>query len=194
MVARLRGRPSPPSSSENQEPEVVQPKAKRSPQALLVGLTAVSLIAAASTGGALWYYTLGPGKAQTVNHAELKTAKTGALVDLGPFVVNLGNINDRRYLRMALSIDFQTRDPEFTEANSLERTSWIGEFKNELKTKEAAFKDVVVTTLSAKNPQSLGTPMGKEELKADLIAKLNLQLDDSETSVFDVYFTDFVIQ
>lgn len=194
MVARLRGRPSPPSSSDSPEPEVAQPKAKRSPQTVLIALTLVSLVAALSTGAALWFYTLGPGKAQAVNHAELKTAKTGALIDLGPFVVNLGNINDRRYLRLALSLDFQTRDPEFTDANSLERTSWSNEFKAELKGKEAAFKDVIVTTLSAKTPESLGTPMGKEELKADLIAKLNVQLDNPETSVFDVYFTDFVIQ
>lgn len=193
MVARLRGRPSPrpPGPTENEEATTTA-KASSSQRTLMI-LTVVSLLAAVGATGTLAYFTLGPGRVTQTSHADLPASKTGPLMDLGPFIVNLGNVNDRRYLRIAVSLDFQTHDPAFTKANQTGRMSWLSHFKSELKDKEAIFKDVIVTTLSDKQPEALGQTSGKDAVKADLISRLNSHMGN-DNAVIDVYFTDFVIQ
>ncbi|PKL76880.1 MAG: hypothetical protein CVV27_07990 [Candidatus Melainabacteria bacterium HGW-Melainabacteria-1] len=195
MVARLRGRPSPrpPGPSEPEEEAGKPGKSGSGSQRLLVAVTVFSLLAATAATGTLVYFTYGPGSRQAALSADLPTADTGPLMELGPFIVNLGDINERRYLRVAISLDFQTRDPAFVNANENARLSWISGLKSDLKHKEAVFKDVVLTTLSAKQPAILGTGTGKESLKAELIARFNRHMS-TDTLVRDVYFTDFVIQ
>ncbi|MGV3525318.1 MAG: flagellar basal body-associated FliL family protein [Candidatus Sericytochromatia bacterium] len=194
MVARLRGRPSPRPPGPEPEDQLNESASSRSraPRGLVI-LTALSLLAAVAASGTLYYFTLGPGKTAPLSEAEMPVAETGPAMELGPFVVNLGNVNDRRYLRLALSLEFQTRDPQFVQARGTERSAWLQQLKTELHDLEPVFKDVVVTTLSSRQAEQLGTPNGKEVLKAELIGRFNRHLE-GETRVQDVYFTDFVIQ
>lgn len=196
MVARLRGRPSPRPSGSTEAEEESSSSAKVAPssqQRVLVAVTVFSLLSAVGATGTLLYFTMGPGRLGAHSTAEAPSATTGPIVDLGPFIVNLGSVNDRRYLRMGLSLEFQTKDRNFTEANEEGRSTWLSHLKTELKPKEAVFKDVVVTTLSSKTPAELGTTAGKDALKADLMGKFNLHMNEA-TSVSGVYITDFVIQ
>lgn len=200
MVARLRGRPSPrpPGPSETEEEVSKSPKAaSSSQQRVLVAVTVFSLLSAAGATGTLLYFTMGPGRLGSATEADAPSATTGPIVDLGPFVVNIGSVNDRRYLRVGLSLEFQTKDRAFTEANEHNRGTWLSGLKTHLKPMEAIFKDVVVTTVSAKTPAELGSSNGKDALKAELMGKLNLHLNEhmkGPTSVAGVYITDFVIQ
>ena len=196
MVARLRGRPSPRPPGPNEAEEEIASKAPKtgaSGQRALVAVTVFSLVAATAATGTLLYFTYGPGRVQAVT-TDMPTASTGPLVELGPFIVNLGNVNERRYLRVGLSLDFQTRDPAFTQASDNARATWVSSLKAKLKHKEAIFKDVIVTTLSAKQAENLGSTTGKEELKAELTARLNRYMEGENAHVMDVYFTDFMIQ
>lgn len=197
MVARLRGRPSPRPSGPPEEEEASSAKSAKPAsgnQRALVIVTVISLFAAAGTTGTLIY--MSQGGRLGAQEAPLQPQKTGPLLDLGPFIVNLGNINERRYLRIGLSLDFQTRDPHFVKGNETAQSAWISELKNKLKHKEAMFKDVVVTSLSSKRAEDLGSTTGKEALKADLISRMNQFMDPDQdgAQVREVYFTDFVIQ
>lgn len=192
MVARLRGRPTPRPPEEDQ-PTAKASSTKSGSQRLMVMVTLISLLSAAAALGALIYFTVGPGRTPVTVSAELTPASTGPMMDLGPFIVNLGDVNERRYLRVAMSLDFQTQDPQFVEGNEDKRRQWISSLKTELGRLEPVFKDVVVTTLTVKQPQTLSTANGKEELKAELIARLNRHLP-SRASVQNIYLTDFVIQ
>lgn len=197
MVARLRGRPSPrpPGPPEVEEDNGAKaPRRGQGNQRIMMAVTAVSLVAAVAATGTLFWLN-GPGRVP-VNQAELPFQSTGPLTDLGPFIVNLGDVNDRRYLRIALSLDYQTQDPAFASGNEGSRAAWISQFKGRLKDYEPVFKDVVVTTLSSKTAAQLGTAAGKESLKVDLMGRLNNAISSElkGTSVRDVYFTDFVIQ
>lgn len=192
MVARLRGRPTPSLPEEDQPSSRSSSKASGS-QRFLVIVTLVSLLSAAGALGALIYFTLGPGRTPVTVSAELAPASTGPIMDLGPFIVNLGDVSERRYLRVSMSLDFQTQDAQFVEGNEEQRRQWTSALKNELGRLEPVFKDVVVTTLTVKHPQALSTANGKEELKAELIARLNRHLP-SRAAVQNIYLTDFVIQ
>lgn len=196
MVARLRGRPTPrpPGPQPEEESKTITSAHKEGgSNRLLVIITSVSVLAAVGTTSALLYYTVGPGHQPIELNSELPLASTGPAMDMGPFIVNLGNVNDRRYLRIGLSLDFQTRDPHYVNGNEDQRRLWVSELKAQLKKVEPIFQDVVVTSLSAKSPEELGSAAGKEELKAELIAKLNRHMPAS-TAVQNVYLTNFVIQ
>jgi len=207
MVARLRGRPTPrPPGSEKEDDGSVQqtaaPKTGGSSK-LLIMITSLSLLSAVGTTSALLYFTLGPGhKPAEVLHGEAAQKSTGPIMDMGPFIVNLGDVNNRRYLRVAISLDFQTSDPHFVgDGNSKGGGGHGGgtsaveyaELQKSLKKLEPIFQDVTITTLSAKSPEDLGTPTGKEMLKAELIAKINRHMP-TNTAVQNIYFTNFVIQ
>jgi len=195
MVARLRGRPSPPrppENEENQRPGQTSDK-KSASQRFLITVASLSVICAVAASSALVYFTLGPGRTPVTLNAELPLETTGPLLDLGPFLVNLGNVDERRYLRLSLSLDFQTRDSRFVQGNAEARRLWANELKSSLTKLEPVFQDVVVTTLSAKQPSTLSQPNGKEELKAELIARFNRYMP-AQAVVHNLYLTDFVIQ
>ncbi|MBF2052502.1 MAG: flagellar basal body-associated FliL family protein [Candidatus Sericytochromatia bacterium] len=194
MVARLRGRPTPSPPEEDQPSSKGSSSSSKSgAQRFLVTVTLISLLSAAGALGALIYFTLGPGRTPVTVSSELAPASTGPLMDLGPFIVNLGDVSERRYLRISMSLDFQTQDAQFVEGNEEQRRQWSSALKHELERLEPVFKDVVVTTLTVKQPQTLSTANGKEELKAELIARLNRHLP-SRAAVQNIYLTDFVIQ
>lgn len=193
MVARLRGRPMPPQGSapEPEEPTPGQKGDKTSRFWMVVSIC--SLLLAIGSSAALFYYVLGPGNQSVLQTENLPAKTTGPVYGMGPFVVNLGNVDERRYLRVAVSLDFQTRDPGFANASAEKQSTWLRHLQDHLKKIDPVLKDVVVTTVSAKTAAALGSAMGKEELKAELISRFNRHMP-AETSVQNVYFTDFVIQ
>lgn len=198
MVARLRGRPSPrPPSPSEKEPgvETHSDSTGQRSQRLLITVVVISLLATALSLGALWYLTLGPGQRyMAVNgSSQLEHVSTGPLAEIGPFIVNLGDVNERRYLRIGLSLDFQSANPAFVKGSQARKEEWMHDFQEHLKELEPIFKDVLLTTASAKLPQELGSSAGKESFKAELVGRFNRHLD-AETRVHNVYFTDFVIQ
>ena len=69
----------------------------------------------------------------------------------------------------------------------------VQKYLEQIKEKRPIFQDIVVTTLSAKSAQALGTPQGKTELKAELSTRLNQYLS-KETHIQDVFLTEFIIQ
>ena len=194
MVARLKGRPTPPGPSKDEVENNLKGVKKRSP--FLVTLAIVSIVLATVSSATLIYLTINGGGLRLFQSAEInssETQSTGPLFNLGPFVMNLGNIEERRYLRVSLSLDFQTRDSGFVGKSASAQNNWREKTREELKKHEPIMKDLVLSTLSSRSANSLGTAMGREELKADLMAQFNQHMPDN-IAVQQIYFTDFVIQ
>lgn len=203
MVARLRGRPTPPPP-EDLPPESSESSAsaRSGTSKLLVAVTALSLTGLIAAGGFIWYQSSGQSLSLSGSNATASNAHgamattndtTGPIHNLGPFVVNLGSLNNQNYLRIALSLDFLVRDSAFVGRSERAKEEWIAEFKRELDHVEPMLKDVVVTTLSSRSPATLNSLPGKEELKAELAARFNQHFSEKAV-VHQVYFTDFVIQ
>lgn len=197
MAARLSGRPTPrrksPGSEDDTQVTEVQSKPSRQNILLFTALTVSLLLAGISTAGIL-YLTLNPQAGLNESHEpSASDYQMGPMIELGQFTVNLGDVNQRRFLRVSLTLAFSTSDPKFIKGNSQKKEAWIEAFKTEIKEKLPVFQDIVVTTLSAKTAESLGTLQGKTELKAELVTRFNQYLEKS-THVQDVYLTEFIIQ
>jgi len=196
MAARLSGRPTPRRKGQENTEEAAPPIATKQPRQnllLIIALTTALLIAGLSTGALVWM-TLNPGGLKSSNSSESSSEfAAGPMIELGQFTVNLGDINQRRFLRTSLTLAFTTSDQAFLTGNAQRKEAWLSELKNQMKDKRPIFQDIVVTTLSAKSAQALGSPQGKTELKAELSTRLNQYLS-KETHIQDVFLTEFIIQ
>lgn len=196
MAARLSGRPTPRRKGQENPEESAAPTASKQPRqnlVLIIALTGALLLAGLSTTALIWM-TLNPGglkpSASSESHSEFAA---GPMIELGQFTVNLGDINQRRFLRTSLTLAFTTADQAFLTGNAQRKEEWLGELKKQISEKRPIFQDIVVTTLSAKSAQGLGSPQGKTELKAELSTRLNQYLS-KETHIQDVFLTEFIIQ
>jgi flagellar basal body-associated protein FliL len=107
-------------------------------------------------------------------------------------VVNLTDKASPRYLKVSLTLEFidaKTKEPPKGEAVKLQQD----EFAKEMSGHAAIIDDALVTTLSAKGSSELLKPDGKDQLKTELIEKVNHALHEEE-KVVNVYFTSFIIQ
>ncbi|PIQ28632.1 hypothetical protein COW36_12330 [bacterium (Candidatus Blackallbacteria) CG17_big_fil_post_rev_8_21_14_2_50_48_46] len=200
MAARLSGRPAPrrkgPGMPEDEPaaPSVQKNKPSRQTLLLISALTAAILLAGLSTAGLL-FITLNPS-AGLLRGSEASSGaefKAGPMFNLGQFTVNLGDVDQRRFLRTSLTLLFTTSDRAYLSGNTSKKEAWLENLKASMKEKQPVFQDIVVSTLSAKTAQALGTPQGKAELKAELTTRLNQYLD-KQTFIQDVFLTEFIIQ
>lgn len=107
-------------------------------------------------------------------------------------VVNLTDKVSPRYLKVSLALEFidhKAKEPPKGEAVKLQQE----EFAAEMSGHSAIIEDALVTTLSAKVSTDLLKADGKDQLKTELIERVNHALHDEE-KVVNVYFTSFIIQ
>lgn len=198
MAARLGGRPSPRRKPPTEAtPEETQSASSSAPVSrerptpnlwMTIALLALLLALLASASAVYLLVT----RSQTPTE-QAQVFEPGPMVELGEFIVNLGNVSERRFLRTAMTAAFTTSDKRYVEGNENRKAAWLTDLRAELKSKEPVFKDVIVTGLSRKTAEQLGSPRGKEEMKAELITRLNQYLSP-ETHIQDIYLTEFIIQ
>ncbi len=118
-------------------------------------------------------------KSSTTTHATSSRstdyAKIGPIYPMDQFIVNLYNEGSSRYLKT--TINFELSIPELSA---------------EMDTKKPLIRDIVIKTLSAKTYEEISTIRGKENLKDELVSKINQVLTDGKLN--NIFFTDFVIQ
>jgi flagellar FliL protein len=117
----------------------------------------------------------------------------GILFPLGERIVNLADPGGYRYLRIAITLEFLPESAEFYKLPPAERAAREEEFQAEVTRQKPLIDDLVISILSSKTFADIFTLEGKEQLKAELIEKLNATLGDKKY-VGAVYFTDFVVQ
>jgi flagellar FliL protein len=104
-----------------------------------------------------------------------QASSPGIMFDLDPFIVNLADTPDVRYLKLTLKLDVDS-DAVSTE----------------LSTRIPQIRDAVLVLLSSKDVNAVRTTQGKFQLRDEITQRINGLL--KKPGVRSVYFTDFVVQ
>lgn len=165
-----------------QEANELQEK-KGSKKKLIIILLLFLLLLGA--GGAVAYKFLVLDKQKEAQEKEKKAEKVvdeikniediGVQFDVGTFIVNLQDKDADRYLKITIVLDVQDE-----------------KIKAELEKRLPQVKDAITTLLFTKSSKELRTAEGIEELKEEILKRVNAILPIG--GVKNVYFTDFVIQ
>jgi flagellar FliL protein len=102
-------------------------------------------------------------------------AGAATVFPLEPFVVNIYDGQDIRYLR--LKVEFEMGNPGA---------------KAELEGRQAPIRDAILVLLTTKTLQDIQNLAGKNQLREEVLAAVNKIVTPG--SVTRVYFTDFVVQ
>ena len=99
----------------------------------------------------------------------------GAIYDVDPFIVNLADVPEARYLKLTVKLE-------------LDRTDVAAD----LSARVPQLRDTILILLSSKDAASLRTPQGKFQLKDELTQRVNALLPKG--GIRSAYFTEFVVQ
>jgi len=163
------------------EPEA---KPKRSKLPLILG----AVVLLAGGGGAVWYLGLlgGGGEAgHEEGHADAAALDPtqhmvdpnalGAMLALDPFIANLSDAGGARYLKTTFQLEFES-----------------DAIPHEAEERIPQIRDLLLTLLTSKSFEEIRTPAGKQNLREDVINRVNQVLDGP--TVRAVYFTEFIVQ
>ena len=103
------------------------------------------------------------------------TNAPGAIYDIDPFIVNLADVPESRYLKLSVKLELDR--PEVSA---------------ELNARVPQVRDTILILLSSKDAASLRTPQGKFQLRDELTLRVNGLLPKG--GVRTAYFTEFVVQ
>lgn len=90
-------------------------------------------------------------------------------------IVNLASQSGRRYLKTTINAELSSNN-----------------LMVELDTKKPAIRDTMISVLSSKTFEEISTAKGKENLKNELVERINESLVDGK--IVNLFFTDFAIQ
>ncbi len=116
-----------------------------------------------------------PAATSTKSQRATNYAQIGPIYPMDQFIVNLYNEGSSRYLKTTLNFELSSE-----------------ELQAEMDKKKPLIRDIVIKLLSAKTYEEISTIKGKENLKDEIVAKVNQVLTDGKVN--NVFFTDFVIQ
>lgn len=104
-----------------------------------------------------------------------QAAAPGAMFDLDPFIVNLADTPDVRYLKITIKLEV---DNEAVSSDLSARVTQV--------------RDAVLVLLSSKDVNAVRTTQGKFQLRDEITQRINSLLP--KPGVRSAYFTDFVVQ
>lgn len=114
-------------------------------------------------------------RASTANPSS-NLLSIGSIFPMDQFIVNLlASGGGRRYLKASVALELS-----------------IPELQAELETKRDVLRDTVITVLSSKTFEEVQTTKGKQNLKEEIIDRINEFLVDGR--VVNMFFTEFVVQ
>ncbi|MDR5695653.1 MAG: flagellar basal body-associated FliL family protein [Armatimonadota bacterium] len=145
---------------------------------LVILIVVFALLGAAATGG---YLALSSGgKKEKPEEVER--------LPLGTFVVNLRPGGGFNYLKVTIGLEVRGHAPKNGgEGKKGGLAGVVEEHKLEL-------SDVVVSTLTGKTFTEMHTPEGKQQLRSELMARMNQRLKMTGVRVTQVFFAEFVAQ
>jgi flagellar FliL protein len=116
-----------------------------------------------------------PNRSQSNRVPAASFSEIGVMFPLDNFTVNLLSENGRRYLKVEMNLELSGEE--------------LGE---ELETRKAVIRDIIIRLLSSKSLEEISTAKGKDKLKSQIVDQLNMRLSDGH--IQNVFFTEFVIQ
>ena len=129
----------------------------------------------------------------------------GIIVDLGDFILNLCDENQKKYLKANVAIEVSKKDTDFAENTEAQKGGHghgeeaaapadpMAEIQKEMNQFKPAIRDAVITNLSSKTSSELATAAGKELAKEQITNDINSILG-GEREVLRVSFGQFIIQ
>ncbi len=108
-------------------------------------------------------------------HSVSKVTGAGAIFDVEPFIVNLADTPEVRYLKLTVKLELENQD-----------------VSAELASRMPQLRDTILTLLTSKDAASIRTPHGKFQLRDEITQRVNSLLP--KPGVRAAYFTDFVVQ
>ncbi len=117
-----------------------------------------------------------PGEGETeAKHGASKGGGPGAIYDVDPFIVNLADTPEVRYLKLTVKLELENQQASVELAN---RTPQL--------------RDTILVLLTSKDSASIRTAQGKFQLRDEITQRVNSLLP--KPGVRAAYFTDFVVQ
>jgi len=120
--------------------------------------------------------------AKAAGHSEAETKRDapkvnapGAIYDVEPFIVNLADTPEVRYLKLTVKLELESQDASA-----------------ELASRVPQLRDTILVLLTSKDAASIRTPQGKFQLRDEITQRVNSLLP--KPAVRAAYFTDFVVQ
>ena len=130
----------------------------------------------------------------------------GIIVDLGDFILNLCDENQKKYLKVNVALEVTKKDTDFPEQTEEKSGGGHGghgsapapvdpmeAIQKEMNQYKPAIRDAVITNLSSKTSTELATAAGKELAKEQITNDINSILG-GEREVLRVSFGQFIIQ
>lgn len=108
-------------------------------------------------------------------HSPEKVSAPGAIYDVDPFIVNLADTPEVRYLKLTVKLELESQG---VSAELAERVPQV--------------RDTILVLLTSKDTASIRTPQGKFQLRDEITQRVNSLLP--KPGVKAAYFTDFVVQ
>ncbi len=99
----------------------------------------------------------------------------GAIFDLDPFIVNLADAPEIRYLKLTVKLEVDGADPA-----------------TELGPRVPQIRDTILVLLTSKDSATVKSPQGKFQLRDEITQRINSLL--SRPVIRTAYFTEFVVQ
>jgi flagellar FliL protein len=178
--------------------ETTPPRKSKLPM-LLMGSALLLVLGAAGFFG--WKYFSGASAAKSANaargaadapaeeppakeqEAEAPAGEHGAatgtaIINFEPFLVNLADPDETRYLRVTIRVQLASKA-------AAQKVSATEVFNSKM-------RDTILGILSTKVAREVVKPEGKDQLKEEIAQKLNAFLPGKP--VIAVFFTDFVVQ
>ncbi|MBT6842319.1 MAG: hypothetical protein HOA17_00805 [Candidatus Melainabacteria bacterium] len=158
----------------------------------------ILFIFVAAFGGTFLAFQLAP-KTITVNQVIEEAREPGEhdhlpIQPLGDFVVNLADVSGSRFLKISITAKLYSEDFEgYGELEGEEKHAYHLRIEEDLHGSMPAIKDAVITTLSRKSSEEVIGYESKLALKVELKDHLN-EVMHGEFKIYDIYFTDFIVQ
>ena len=139
---------------------------------------------------------------EQVEETEAVEDERGILLDLGDFILNLADINPRRYLKVNVAMELSKTPEEIEMLNAPQEKSGghgaapanpMELIAAEMEQYKPAIRDAIISVMSNKTSDELSTATGKELAKEEIKEMVNTVFN-GQREVVRVSFGQFIIQ
>ena len=160
-------------ASKDEQTQEKEPEKGKGKLKIIIIICAAILIAAGGTAAFFIFFQGGSDKKEA---AKSEKQVPQAIFELEPFIVNIYDGQDLRYLRVKVELEVSGGE----------------EAKAELTARKAQLRDAILVLLSAKTLMDIRDQQGKNQLRQEIFAAVSKLTPPGK--VQKVYFTDFVVQ